>query len=540
MKMVADFFLRNYGNSSELVRKKVVSTLIVSLFLLSMIVVPMILLFFNIGNIRTDLPIRVLSLLVLIGGLYLLQRGNYYASSYIIIIFTLFSLTIFLLVREYRHYYELYVYGFLFIFVLLMTCLISSKFDQPLIVCIFSLLIIYTLYFYRVKRLSPPEEYKFIFESLFFITMFFIIAAVISVNLVITFNKIIEKVEEKITESALRNDKLKDIVESSNEGLNIGNEILKSTNALAEFIESRTSELSNTQSSVEDIYASLDENNKNLNEIINHAEKVLVQNNVFNEKLGNTSEFIFKLNKGLKDFNKEMDLSIEELNKLRNVTDLGGDAIRKSVNAVSGMSESFSDLNRTVLQIVDIAAKINLLALNAGIEAAHAGNAGKGFNVVAVEIRKLSTMTDKSTNEIQSIINANKQMLEDAVSTNSEAGKYFEDIKNKVISVCSGIISSNESLKNINHESNNISELIKVVLGDSEQSAKSIEKILQFNKKTGGDFNRIFSKFISIKETLIDIITGFFKIRKEIDNISVIGRENIALNEKLGKKLEEI
>jgi methyl-accepting chemotaxis protein len=220
---------------------------------------------------------------------------------------------------------------------------------------------------------------------------------------------------------------------------------------------------------------------------------------------------------------KDASYAVEKLQEHFDDNNRITDEIAQDIKVLASKSNNISEI---INVIKGIAGQTNLLALNAAIEAARAGEQGKGFAVVADEVRKLAELTARSASEVEGIINeiqgdingANKK-TEDAIVIISESNKAldvthqaFEIIEKSVGSTFIQIDNLIESIERIDQNKNDVISSIEETSAICEESAASTEEVsasLESQTSSIENISQTAEKLKVVAESLQHVINEF-------------------------------
>lgn len=211
---------------------------------------------------------------------------------------------------------------------------------------------------------------------------------------------------------------------------------------------------------------------------------------IFAEKIKSINASSESINESSNDVLKETELGNEYMNKSINQMDNIDQIVKDAVEKVAGLDKQTQEISKLVGVVKEIADQTNLLALNAAIEAARAGEHGRGFAVVADEVRKLAEQVANSVVSIAKIVNeiqTESRNVTDALEKGydeveqgtkdiEETGVRFKAIEDAIAVMTSNVQTVISGLVELNNDSAKVNEAVQEIASISEESAAGVEE----------------------------------------------------------------
>ena len=265
-----------------------------------------------------------------------------------------------------------------------------------------------------------------------------------------------------------------------------------------------------------DIASKIATSNKNISESTNEEQAIVSQTTAKSQSIERALE---KNNETVADTQKNVSDAESGLNVAKKSLTVLSEEVSTFVAIENELSSELSGLKtnadqvKDVLNIIkDIAEQTNLLALNAAIEAARAGEHGRGFAVVADEVRKLAERTQKSLTEIDMSVSTIVQSISDVSDKMNDNAKNIEnlisisdDVEDKINITSKALRISNEIANSSMKDNEEMSHQIKAIVDDISK----IDTLSNTNKSSVENIKADLQILVDVTSSLQSTINQF-------------------------------
>jgi methyl-accepting chemotaxis protein len=311
------------------------------------------------------------------------------------------------------------------------------------------------------------------------------------------------------------------------------NKLSNNSSELAKTSEIQANSVSNVTTTIEEYTATISSIKININNQANNLIKMTSSM----KKLLEGMQYIINNTKNVSEKINENIINIKSSQEKLNKSIDGAIKMNSNMNDISlkikNVGDESENIDKILNVIEDISEKTNLLAINTAIEAAHAGEYGKGFAIVAGEIKKLADNSKKSVKEISELIKKIKIAVSEAINI-TQTGNTLSN-KNKLLSEESG-----DAMQKVINNIEKIKIMINEITSITNAQGDDTNELLKFIESLKGFSDEIKTQMEEQTIAVNEIMKSITEVNSSTENNSIMAENLSNLTDELQKENENL
>jgi methyl-accepting chemotaxis protein len=331
--------------------------------------------------------------------------------------------------------------------------------------------------------------------------------------------------------------KLRSIVESlkesGREGRAIGAELAANATEVAATAEEMAGTMRSMKERTGHLYEEIGKTSESVGKVNEHIEKVVAAITEQSAAVHESSASVQQMIASLGNIEKATESKRELVAGLSALAKEGEEGMERNARAIGEISDSTEFIFDLISVINRIAAQTNLLAMNASIEAAHAGDSGRGFSVVADEIRSLAEKTAASSKEISASLKDIIAKIGGTAELSSRANGIIRKVLGGIDEVAESMAETLNGLAEISTGSSQIIESIAQLNRLTEEVGESGRGMRAGTGEVEASVESIYSISTENRNGIAEMASGIGEISKAMQRLAELGASNSATMDRI-------